>query len=85
MAQQRKLEELVGQAEEEVVRKGTGSEHVAVVLYTPDGERVELQRQGGNPFEDEETRELAGKKVRVEGYRLGVVFRFTRVVAESGR
>jgi threonine aldolase len=82
MAQQRKLEELVGRAEQELVRKGTGSEHVAIVLHTTSGERVVLQRQAGNPFEDEETRGLAGRTVRVEGYRLGDVFRFTRVVTK---
>ena len=76
--QQRKLEELVGRAARELVREGTASEHEAVVLHTLDGDRVLLQRQGGNPFEDAETRKLAGRKVRVLGYRVGDVFRFTQ-------
>lgn len=54
------------------------------MLRTDSGERVILQRAGGNPFDDAQTRELTGREVRLEGYRLGSVFRFTSVVPKLG-
>lgn len=59
-----------------LLRKGTGSEHEAVVLETDDGSRLALVRLGANPFEDPETRRLVGRKVEVVGYRLGADFRY---------
>lgn len=58
------------------VRHGTGSEHVAVVLRTDEGDELILQRIGANPFEDPESEKLVGHRVTVEGYRLGKVFRY---------
>ncbi|MCC7033381.1 MAG: hypothetical protein IT179_11170 [Acidobacteria bacterium] len=58
------------------VRHGTGSEHIAVVLRTDEGEELILQRIGANPFEDPEGEKLVGHRVTVEGYRLGNVFRY---------
>jgi hypothetical protein len=72
----KKLERLSGTAEFEVVRRGTGGEHKAVVLHLGGGEKVILQRRGGNPFDDPETRRLVGHRVRVAGFRLDTVFRF---------
>ncbi|MGE0461111.1 MAG: hypothetical protein AB7Q16_07055 [Vicinamibacterales bacterium] len=65
------------------VRHGTGSEHVAIVLRTDDGEELILQRIGANPFKDPEGEKLVGYRVTVEGYRLGKVFRY--VTAEMAR
>ena len=80
----RELEELRGTVTCEVVRRGTAGEHEAVVLCTVSGERLILQRIGGNPFADEETRALAGHEARVEGFRVGGVFRYrTAERAES--
>lgn len=84
MAQRRKIEVVVGCVSRELVDQGTGSEREAVVLRTDSGERVILQRAGGNPFDDAQTRELTGREVRLEGYRLGSVFRFTSVVPKLG-
>lgn len=76
--QERRLEQLTGRVESQLARRGTGSEHQAVVLCIEGGERIILQRIGGNPFDDSETRYLAGHEVQVEGYRLGDIFRFVR-------
>lgn len=65
------------------MRRGTASEHLAVVLRTDDGDRMILQRIGGNAFDDEETRALAGHDVAVEGFRLGDVFRFVKAEPTS--
>jgi hypothetical protein len=63
----------------ETVRRGTGSEHLGVVLYTPEGERLILVRIGGNPFDDPETRKLDGLTIEAEGYRLGSELRYVSV------
>lgn len=76
---QRRPEHLRGKVEKQLARRGTGSEHQAVVLVTEDGERMILQRIGGNPFDDDETRRLEGHDVEVEGFRVGDIFRFTKV------
>lgn len=78
MKAERQLERLSGTVQRELVRKGTASEHDAVVLHTTAGERLILQRIGGNPFDDSATRELAGRDVCVEGFRLGDIFRYSK-------
>jgi hypothetical protein len=85
MGKRRKPELLAGRAVEELVQRGTASEHAAVVLRTEDGERVVLQRIGGNPFDDEETRALIGRDVRVEGFRIGRIFRYRKATPCRGR
>ena len=77
---ERRLEQLSGTVESQVARQGTGSEHQAVVLVTEAGERMILQRIGGNPFDDDETPRLIGHRVEVEGYRVGDIFRFVRAM-----
>jgi hypothetical protein len=76
MPPERKLERLEGRALLQAVRAGTASEHVGVVLELANGERLNLVRLGGNPFEDAETRALAGKTIEVEGYRVGHDLRY---------
>jgi len=76
MTAERKLERLRGRVTHTAVRKGTGSEHEGVVLETAGGERLILVRIGGNPFDDPDTRALAGRTVEVEGYRVGNELRF---------
>lgn len=83
MSRRRRRDTVAGQVEARAVLKGTGSAHKGVVLTTPAGEELILQRVGGNAFQDPTTRALAGRRVTVEGYRLGGVFRFTRVVEEE--
>lgn len=78
MVTKRKLERLSGHAARKLVRQGTGSEHMAIVLQTESGENMVLQRVGGNPFDDETTRALADRDVEVEGFRVGNTFRFTK-------
>lgn len=78
MKADRQPERLSGTVQREVVRKGTASEHDAVVLYTAAGERLILQRIGGNPFDDSATRKLAGRTICVEGFRLGDIFRYVK-------
>lgn len=82
MAQKPKLEKLAGRVCSQAVLQGTASAHEGVVLETTDGERVRLQRIGGNPFQDDVTSALVGKTVSVAGYRLGDIFRFTEVEEE---
>lgn len=74
---ERKPQRLTGTAAREIVRRGTGGEHRATVLLVARGQRLILQRRGGNPFDDARTRRLAGHRVRVTGYHLGDIFRFT--------
>lgn len=79
----RKVEHLVGKAVAKVVKRGTASEHLAVVLQTAAGDEVILQRIGGNAFDDAMTKALAGHDVRVEGFRLNDIFRFRKAVREA--
>ena len=69
-------ERLRGAVSEERVRRGTGSEHQAVVLHTEGGEDLILQRIGGNPFDDDDARTLIDRTIVVEGHRLGRLFRY---------
>jgi hypothetical protein len=77
---ERPLERVEGNVVVETVLRGTASEHVGAVLRTPAGERLHLQRIGGNPFGDEETDSLHGRNVEIEGYRLDGVFRYRNVL-----
>lgn len=81
MASEPRLQRIAGTAEREVVRRGTASEHEATVVTTKKGERLILQRIGGNPFSDEDTRQLAGQRVSLRGVRLGDVFRYEAIGA----
>ena len=83
MAPRKKPEQLQGVVRRELVRKGTASEHRAVVLHTDAGEALILQRIGGNAFDDPATKALAGKRVVAEGFRLGRVFRYVSASAET--
>ena len=76
MPSERKLERLRGQVSLETVRRGTGNEHVGVVLRTSEGERWTLIRLGSNPFDDPEIRKLSGRTIEVEGYSVGSEFRY---------
>lgn len=71
-----KSERVAGYVEQRDVLKGTGSEHQGIILTTDSGERLRLQRIGGNPFADPVTTQLVGHKVSLIGYRLGSVFRY---------
>ncbi len=74
--QKRKLVTVRGRVTSQVVKRGTASEHVGVVLETAEGRRLFLVRHGGNPFDDAPTRELVGKTVDAKGYRIGDELRF---------
>lgn len=55
----------------EVVRRGTASEHEALVLDCGSKGRLVLSRLGGNPFEvPPETAQWLGRRVMAEGYLL---------------
>lgn len=71
---------LSGRAFREIVRKGSASQHEAVVLHVKGGAKLILQRRGGNPFNDPKTPGLVGHSVKVKGFRLGDIFRYTEVV-----
>lgn len=83
MSKRRRRARLSGKVESRPVLQGTASAHVGVVLTTPQGEEVILQRVGGNAFQDSVTQSLAGRRVSVEGYRLGSVFRFDKCSDEG--
>jgi hypothetical protein len=78
MSKSRPRARLSGTADRRPVLQGTASAHVGVVLTTPQGDELILQRVGGNAFQDPVTLALAGRRVSVEGYRLGSVFRFDK-------
>ena len=80
----REVERLSGKAVRKIVKPGTASEHDAVVLCTDAGDEVILQRIGGNPFDDAETRKLAGHDVSVEGFRLNDIFRYQKAKRLAG-
>ena len=75
------VEEIQGRVVAKTALQGTGSEHTGIVIQTSSGENFRLQRVGGNPFADPETRKLVGQFVRVRGVRLGDIFRFTDILA----
>lgn len=77
---QPKIEEIQGRVVAKTALRGTASEHTGIVIETNSGENFRLQRVGGNPFADAETKKLVGQFVRVRGVRLGDVFRFTDVI-----
>jgi hypothetical protein len=56
-----------GEVAHEVVAPGSKSEHQAVVLTTPSGEKYVLQREDGNPFVDPSLENLVGHSVKAEG------------------
>jgi len=62
-----------GQVVKRPFAPGSKSESERVFLVTPTRE-YELQRVGGNPFQDDKLEELVGKRVRcsgeLEGYTL---------------
>ena len=67
MSPNRQLQRLRGRASLATIRRGTASEHTAVVLDTQAGERVILVPLGSNPFEIGEDREFAGRWLEVAG------------------
>jgi hypothetical protein len=79
MSSNRELQRLRGRASLATVRRGTASEHTALVLDTQAGERLKLVRLGGNPFEIHDEREFAGRWLEVEGYRVGNELRYTSI------
>ena len=76
MQVERKRIRLRGHARTEQVRRGTGSDHEAVILDTPEGEHWILVRVGGNPFLDVETLRLSGRNIEVDGYCVGSELRY---------
>ena len=72
----RQPEHLTGRVVQSLVRPGSAGEHDAVVLQLAEGPEIILQRRGGNPFDDPDTKRLVGHTVRVTGFRIGEVFRF---------
>lgn len=79
MSADRNLERVKGRVSLATVRRGTASEHMGVVLDTAEGDRLILIRLGSNPFEIEESRNLAGRELEVEGYRVGKELRYTAI------
>jgi len=55
-----------GTVKRKLIRRGTKSEHQALVLVTPEAE-YKLRRSGGNPFWDETLAELEGRQIRCKG------------------
>ena len=79
----RRLEKIEGRAAAEKVQAGTASEHAGVVLTTSEGEKLILERIGGNPFQDLETERLIGREMVVEGFRVGKVFRYRKATEKE--
>jgi len=55
-----------GTVKRKLVRRGSKSEHEALVLVTAEGE-YKLRRIGGNPFRDETLAELEGRRISCTG------------------
>lgn len=55
-----------GTVKRKLIRRGTKSEHHALVLVTSQGE-FKLRRVGGNPFWDETLAELEDRRIRCTG------------------
>jgi hypothetical protein len=58
---------------------GVPSQQQLIGLPRPEGDRLILIRLGSNPFEIEESRNLAGREPEVEGYRVGNELRYTAI------
>lgn len=78
---------VTGEVHRAPVRQGTASAHVALVLTTDDGEELILQKLGTNPFVNPDADLLDGRRVEIEGYRLGRVLRYADVpgLQDAGR
>jgi hypothetical protein len=55
-----------GTVRRKLIRRGTKSEHLALVLVTAEGE-YKLRRAGGNPFRDETLDGLENRQIRCTG------------------
>lgn len=64
----------------EVVRRGTGSEHEALVLDCGSKGRLVLSQLGGNPFElPPDATQWLGRVVTVQGYLLDSELRYIKL------
>jgi hypothetical protein len=58
--------EMVGDVVRKRINPGSKSDHVAVVIVSPQGE-FKLRRRGGDPFADPALLPLVGKRIRATG------------------
>ena len=58
---------LRGRVERQRLAGGTKSEHMGVVLHTPEGDQHVLRLRGGNPFKEPLLEALAGRTVTLCG------------------
>lgn len=59
--------EIAGHVTQEVINRGSKSEHDAVVLRTPKGQLYVLRRVGGPAFFDPVLKDLVGQSILAEG------------------
>lgn len=67
-------EEVHGRVIRDLVSRGSKSEHHALLIETPDGERLMLRRRGGPAFGDTSFDALVGKTIIAKGDRIGRTF-----------
>lgn len=61
------LEQLTGRVERQRLAAGSKSDHMGVVLITPQGVRHVLRLRGGNPFREPALEALVGQVVTLKG------------------
>lgn len=60
------MKEWRGTVKRKLIRRGTKSEHEALMLVTDKGE-YKLRREGGNPFQDKTLEKLEGQRIHCTG------------------
>ena len=58
---------LIGRVERQRLAAGTKSDHMGMVLLTPEGDRHVLRLRGGNPFKEPALEALNGRTVTLCG------------------
>jgi hypothetical protein len=59
---------LTGRVERQRLAVGSKSEHLGMVLITPQGDRHVLRLRGGNPFREPALEALVGRTVTLNGH-----------------
>jgi hypothetical protein len=77
--------EITGTVKQSRIAAGSKSEHVGVVLRTPEGDEYVLRRVGGNAFRDPVLEKLVGQTITGTGLLAGNSFIMRRWRVQRGR
>jgi hypothetical protein len=77
--------EVTGTVKQSRIAAGSKSEHVGIVLRTPEGDEYLLRRMGGNAFRDPVLEKLVGKTITGTGLVAGNSFIMQRWKVQRAR